>query len=259
MKNAWHQILRSIRVVAWVGIAASAAVFALGGRFFTMGEQQQDPWVWCMEALESRWLEVGLVAIGLLLVEAGYWLSRPRSGRRSENLVIKQPSGEVTVALRTVRNELVRLADASADIVSMEPEVFPTRKGMDLELNVSLDSRCSVPDVCRVLQDQARQWVAEHMGEARTGQVRINVRELVHDSANPEFAPPPAAKRAAPSPAPAVAPSPAPAAAPIPAPTADAYEGPDADSDSPWQSPPGSGVGRAEDEDPETWRGGGGV
>lgn len=208
MKSALHHTLGLIRVAVIVGLALLLLDLAFGGKVFGgVGEANLDLLSWGVQTLAAHRLGAGLAALGLLAVEALYWGTRPDQGRRRKNLVIRQPSGEVTISLRTLREELARLADRSEDVVALEAEVLPTRKGLDLELNVSLGSRCSVPDVSRLLQEQAQQWIAEHMGEARVGQVRVNVRELIREPTTPEFAAKPTtvevpAKPATPAPPP---------------------------------------------------------
>jgi acetyl/propionyl-CoA carboxylase alpha subunit len=48
-----------------------------------------------------------------------------------------------------------------------------------------------------------RSWIAEHMGEARVGQVRVNVRELVREAVTSEFTGKPATPATSPTEEPA--------------------------------------------------------
>jgi uncharacterized alkaline shock family protein YloU len=174
MKTALHRLLGGIRFVVIAG--GGILCIALTATLFTV--QGVPAWPWFLDLLRLR-PELGLVGgAGLVALEGLYWLTLPRRRVHSQ-LTYRTKQGTVSVDLEAVKEDVEDLAEEYNDLHRLGAEIFPRRRGMDVELHLHVTRGAHVPDLCQSLQNRVRQIISDHLGLFPVKYVRIHIEKLI--------------------------------------------------------------------------------
>jgi uncharacterized alkaline shock family protein YloU len=118
---------------------------------------------------------------GLLLIVISFSFAQLILGRfqREKTIAFTTPSGEVTVALSAVEDLIKRLAGYTPEIKELRPDVIATKKGILVDLRVTLRSEANIPELTGRLQEITRSKIQEVLGVEEQITVRIHIVKII--------------------------------------------------------------------------------
>lgn len=174
---------------AILGALLAVAVFA--GALFVLSRVLMGDAAW--GGMLDQWRGYKLVTIGICLgavfLSALYALSGIRVKEKVKYLAYDlEGGGSVSISLHAMQEFLARLSDEFAQIVSLKPEVRAANGGVDIQMDVTVKAGSQIPELCRMLQDRARECIKQNVGVAEIRDIRVRVQQIVP---SPEPAEPP--------------------------------------------------------------------
>ncbi|MBL7130311.1 MAG: alkaline shock response membrane anchor protein AmaP [Candidatus Omnitrophica bacterium] len=118
---------------------------------------------------------------GFLLIVISISFAQIILGRmeRERTVAFNTPSGQVTVALSAVEDLIKRITTDFAEIKEMRPDVIATKKGVEVNLRVVLQSEVSIPDLISHLQDVIKDKIQGMLGIEEEIKVLVHVVKIV--------------------------------------------------------------------------------
>jgi len=134
--------------------------------------------IYIQSSLNSR-IITGLT--GLLLILLSFSFAQLILGKfqREKTIAFTTASGEVTIALSAIEDLIRRLAGILPEIKELRPDVIATKKGIIVDLRVTLKSEASIPDLTARLQDVTRSKIQEVLGVEEQIIIKIHVAKII--------------------------------------------------------------------------------
>jgi len=128
--------------------------------------------------LNSR-IATGLV--GFLLIIINISLGQLIMGRieKEKTIAFNTPSGQVTIALQAVEDLIKRLTQHFSEIKETRPDVIATKRGVEVNLKVVLQSEANIPDLTSHLQEMIKTKIQEMLGLEEQITVRVHVAKII--------------------------------------------------------------------------------
>lgn len=179
-----------MRVFAVLGILFYATILILIGIamiIFSLNVLQPEDinnlLAYTQYSINSR-IIVGLS--GLLLILISFSFAQLILGRfqREKTIAFTTSSGEVTIALSAVEDLIKRLTGTIPEIRELRPDVIATKKGIEVDLRLTLKSEVNIPDLTSRLQEITRSKIQEILGVEEQIMIRIHVAKIIsaHDT-----------------------------------------------------------------------------
>jgi len=117
---------------------------------------------------------------GLLLMLISFSFAQLILGRlqREKTIAFSTASGEVTIALSAVEDLIRRLAGVIPEIKELRPDVIANKKGIIVDLRVTLNKEVNIPELTSRLQEIARSRIQEVLGVEEQIIVKIHVVKI---------------------------------------------------------------------------------
>jgi len=118
---------------------------------------------------------------GLLLIVISTFFAQLVLGRfqREKTIAFTTSSGEVTIALSAVEDLIKRVAVIVPEIRELRPDVVATKKGIIVDLRVTLRSEANIPDLTSRLQEITRSKIQEVLGIEEQIIIRIHISKII--------------------------------------------------------------------------------
>jgi len=121
-----------------------------------------------------------LGSIGVLLILISISFAQLILGKiqRERTIAFSNPSGEITISLSAVEDLIVRLMRSLSEIKDAKPSVIATKKGIEIDLRISLKSELNIPEFTAQLQEMLKVKVGEILGIEEPIIIRIHVAKI---------------------------------------------------------------------------------
>jgi len=121
-----------------------------------------------------------LGSVGLLLILISISFAQLILGKiqRERTIAFSTPSGEITISLSAVEDLIIRLMRSISEIKDAKPNVVATKKGIEIDLRISLKSEVNIPEFTAQLQEMLRSKVGEVLGVEEPITVRIHIAKI---------------------------------------------------------------------------------
>jgi hypothetical protein len=118
---------------------------------------------------------------GLVLIVISFSIAQFILGRfqRERTIAFTTSSGEVTISLSAVEDLIKRLASQLPEIKELRPDVIASKKGIYVQLRVTLRSEANIPELTGRLQDLTKTKIQEVLGIDEQIIVRIHVAKII--------------------------------------------------------------------------------
>jgi uncharacterized alkaline shock family protein YloU len=124
---------------------------------------------------------VGCIAIGIVLVSI--LLENLIYGRRraERTIAFVNPSGPVTVSLSAIEDLVKRLIVHVPEALEIRPHIIATKKGLHVDIKLTLRHEANIPDLTGRLQDLVRCKIEEAIGMEDKVDVLVHVIKISLD------------------------------------------------------------------------------
>ncbi len=118
---------------------------------------------------------------GALLIIISYFFAQLILGRiqRERTIAFTNAQGQVTIALSAVEDLIRRLAGIIPEIKELRPDVIATKKGLIVDIRVTLKSEANIPDLTARLQDITKAKIQDALGIEEQINIRIHVAKII--------------------------------------------------------------------------------
>jgi uncharacterized alkaline shock family protein YloU len=99
--------------------------------------------------------------------------------QRERTIAFTTSSGEVTIALSAVEDLIKRLGRIIPEIKELRPDVIANKKGIMVDLRVTLGSEANIPELTSRLQEITRSKIQEVLGIEEQIIIRIHVAKII--------------------------------------------------------------------------------
>lgn len=140
---------------------------------------------------------VGL--LGFIIIIISIFFAQLILGRieKERTIAFSTPTGQVTIALSAVEDLIKRLTKDFSEIKDMRPAVIASKRGVEVNLRVTLQSEVNIPDLTSHLQEMIKTRIQEMLGIEEQIIVKVHVAKITtygekkkKDSINEEKATP---------------------------------------------------------------------
>ncbi|MBI4309932.1 MAG: alkaline shock response membrane anchor protein AmaP [Candidatus Omnitrophica bacterium] len=98
--------------------------------------------------------------------------------RRERTIAFDNPGGPVAVSLSALEDLIKRLSVHMPEIKEIRPIVLAIKKGLDIDIKLTLKAEANIPDLTTRLQDLVRRKIEETIGMEGKINVRIHVVKI---------------------------------------------------------------------------------
>lgn len=174
-----------MRIFTVFGIIFYAAVLILIGVglivFALNVLQLQDINNFLIYAHDSVYSRSAVLLSGILLILISYSFAKIILGRfQSEKIIaFTTASGEVTIALSAIEDLIKNFAQIIPEIKELKPDVIASKKGIQVNLKVTLKSEANLPDLTARLQDVTKSKIQEVLGLEEDIIIRIHISKII--------------------------------------------------------------------------------
>ncbi len=129
-------------------------------------------------SLSSRLI---LAGSGILLIMISFLFAQLILGRfqQEKTIAFSTSSGEVTIALTAVEDLIRRLTGVISEIKELRPDVIATKKGIIVDLRVTLKSEANIPELTARLQEITKSKIQEVLGVEEQIIIKIHVAKII--------------------------------------------------------------------------------
>lgn len=99
--------------------------------------------------------------------------------QREKTIAFATSSGEVTIALSAVEDLIKRLGVVIPEIRELKPDVIATKKGIEVDLRITLKSEANIPELTSRLQEITRSKIQEILGVEEQIIIKIHVAKII--------------------------------------------------------------------------------
>lgn len=156
---------------------------ALGVSFVILFPAFQGGTVWgeFTAGLAERRFQVIAVCIGMVLAVTAYVLTGFSGAPRATYLAYETEHGNISISLKALQEFLGHLKAEFPTVLSLNPKVRILDESLDVTLEIRVRSGAPIPEICRMLQERARNLIQEKIGIAAIREVEVKVEEIVKD------------------------------------------------------------------------------
>lgn len=126
------------------------------------------------------------LAVFVLALTLVYLLSFRNSGSRDARLRFKTEGGSVEVSLNAASSYLSRLKKEFAAVVSLTPKLELKGNGLRVVIKTGIKSGTRIPELSNLIQQRARQCLADDLGLENIVDIRIVINEISGPPPTPE-------------------------------------------------------------------------
>lgn len=125
--------------------------------------------------------KVILFLSGLLLILLSFFFAQLILSKfaREKTIAFATSTGEVTIALSAIEDLIRRLAGYIPEIKELRPDVIAGKKGILVDLRITLKSEANIPELTARLQDITRAKIQEVLGIEEQIIVKIHVAKII--------------------------------------------------------------------------------
>ncbi|MBP6920574.1 MAG: alkaline shock response membrane anchor protein AmaP [Candidatus Omnitrophica bacterium] len=118
---------------------------------------------------------------GLLVVIISYWSAQMILGRmqREKTIAFMTASGEVTIALSAIEDLIKHTAFHIPEIKDLNSDVIATKKGIVVNMRVTLRSEANLPELTARLQEITKNKIQEVLGLEEAIIIKIHISKIV--------------------------------------------------------------------------------
>ncbi|RKY31878.1 MAG: alkaline shock response membrane anchor protein AmaP [Candidatus Omnitrophota bacterium] len=174
-----------MKVLIWLGVLFYSAIIILLGITLIAVSLRLLPaadisnLIYQLQSSLNLRFAVGLIGILLILITFSFARVMLRRFQKDKNIPFTTSSGEVTVALSAVEDLIKRLSGAVPEVKELRPDVISTKKGIVVDLRVTLKSEANIPELTNRLQEVARARIQEILGVEEQIVVNVHVAKII--------------------------------------------------------------------------------
>ncbi|MCM8791751.1 MAG: alkaline shock response membrane anchor protein AmaP [Candidatus Omnitrophica bacterium] len=118
-----------------------------------------------------------LGSIGVLLILISISFAQLILGKiqKERTIAFSNPSGEITISLSAVEDLIGRIIRTLTEIKDVKPNVIATKKGIEIDLRISLKTELNIPEFTAHLQEMVRSKMEEILGIEEPIIIKIHV------------------------------------------------------------------------------------
>jgi uncharacterized alkaline shock family protein YloU len=109
-------------------------------------------------------LIVGLVGVLLILISYSFAQLILNRFQREKTIAFSTSSGKVTISLSAVEDLIRRMSSIMPEIKELRPNVIATKKGIRVDLRVTLKSEANIPELTSRLEEIVKSKLTEVLG-----------------------------------------------------------------------------------------------
>ncbi len=98
--------------------------------------------------------------------------------RRERTIAFDNPGGPVAVSLSAIEDLIKRLSVQVPEIKEIRPTVLAIKKGLDIEIKLTLKQEANIPDLTARLQDLVKRKIEESISLEGKINIRIHVIKI---------------------------------------------------------------------------------
>jgi uncharacterized alkaline shock family protein YloU len=151
-------VLFYVTVISLIGVAFIAFSFNK-----IQPAQVNDVLVYIKDSANSR-LIVGLVGVLLILISYSFAQLILNRFQREKTIAFSTSSGKVTISLSAVEDLIRRMSSIMPEIKELRPNVIATKKGIRVDLRVTLKSEANIPELTSRLEEIVKSKLTEVLG-----------------------------------------------------------------------------------------------
>ena len=120
---------------------------------------------------------VGLLLIAFSLLIIQFALSRLE---REKTLAFDNPDGQVTVSLTATEDFMRKLGRPIPEIKELKPKVYATKKGVIINVKVTLFSEISIPNITEKIQSIVKNRIQDMLGIEEPIIIKVHIEKLAN-------------------------------------------------------------------------------
>ncbi|MFQ5681400.1 MAG: alkaline shock response membrane anchor protein AmaP [Candidatus Omnitrophota bacterium] len=126
-----------------------------------------------------------LVLAGVLLIILAFSFAQVLMGKmqKEKTIAFNNPSGQVTIALSAVEDLIKRLTAEMAEIKEARSDVIAGKKGLEVDLRITLRSEANIPELTNSLQEGIKGKIQEILGLEEEITVKVHVGKIIAQEA----------------------------------------------------------------------------
>jgi hypothetical protein len=121
---------------------------------------------------------VGSMGILLILISISFAQLILGKIQKEKTIAFSNPSGEITISLSAVEDLIIRIMRSLSEIKDAKPDVIATKKGIEIDLRISLKSEVNIPEFTAQLQEMLKNRVGEVLGIEEPIIIKIHVTKI---------------------------------------------------------------------------------
>lgn len=118
-------------------------------------------------------VSLGIIVISVVLENLIYGRRR-----RERTIAFDNPSGPVAVSLSALEDLIKRLSIQVPEIKEIRPTVLAIKKGLDIDIKLTLKAEGNIPDLTSRLQDLVKRKIEESIGIEGKINIRVHVVKI---------------------------------------------------------------------------------
>ena len=132
-------------------------------------------------SLEHMNIRLAIGLSGALLILISFAFAQLILGRmeREKTIAFTTPSGQVTIALSAIEDLIRQFAQIMPEIRDLKPDVIATKRGLNVNLKVSLRSEANLPELTGRLQEITKSKIQEVLGIEEQITIKIHISKIV--------------------------------------------------------------------------------
>jgi len=160
-------------VIILIGIGLIAVSFNI-----LLPEHINSLYYYMQDSQINRW---AVRLSGLLLIIISYSFAQLILGRmqREKTIAFTTASGEVTIALSAIEDLIKHSSYCMSEIRDVSSDVIATKKGIVVNLRVSLRSEANLPELTARLQEITKNKIQEVLGLEEAIVIKIHISKIV--------------------------------------------------------------------------------
>lgn len=129
-------------------------------------------------SLNSR-IITGLAGFLFIIISISFAQLMLGRMEKERTIAFNTPAGQVTIALSAVEDLIKRLAQNLTGIKDMRPDVIASKRGVEVNLRLILESEVNIPDLTGHLQEMIKTKIQEMLGIEEQITVKVHVAKII--------------------------------------------------------------------------------
>jgi len=155
---------------------------------FSIGHINPDQIATLLESYANVNIKLATGTIGGFLILISFLFAQIMLGRmkREKTIAFHAEGGEVLVSLNAVEDLIRKLTNDIEDIKEARPSVIASKKGIEINLRLALNSEVSIPEFTGKIQELIKGRVQEILGIDEAIIVKIFVAKIINKDLKPK-------------------------------------------------------------------------